>query len=102
MSILEDKLYVHGSLVFPSLDDAAAAYREAFLEMAQERLVQAINNKERRFFMPTETPASVIEEIKQAGYDTEYAEFFNIGYAYAVSGWVKQVDKEDKLSENAV
>lgn len=100
--ILKEKLYINGSLVFPSIEDAAAAYREAYLEMAQERLVQAINNKERRFFMPTETPASVINEIKHGGYDVEFGEYFNVGYAYEVSGWEKHVREEDVLLENAL
>lgn len=94
--ILEEKLYINGSLVFPSLEDAAAAYREAYLEMAQEKLVQAINDKQWRFFMPENTPKSVIEEIKLCGYDVEFAEYFNIGYAYQISGWEAKVNKEDK------
>lgn len=100
--ILKEKLYINGSLVFPSLEDAAAAYRESYLEMAQEKLVQAIETKDRRFFMPECTPASVIDEIKQCGYDVEFAEYFNVGYAYQISGWEAKVTKEDASYENNI
>lgn len=100
--ILKEKLYINGSLVFPSIEDAAAAYREAYLEMAQEKLVQAIETKDRRFFMPECTPASVINEIKLGGYDVEFGEYFNVGYAYEVSGWEKHVREEDALLENTL
>lgn len=102
MSILKEKLYINGNLVFPSIDDAAAAYRESYLEMAQEKLVQAINNRSTYFRLPPETPLSIIDEIRQNGFSVDYRETFNDGYVFQVSGWSERIKEEDKCYENNI
>lgn len=103
--ILEEKLYINGSLVFPSLEDAATAYRESYLEMAQEKLVQAINNKVPYLLLPLETPISVIEEIKSNGFNVKKYEYYTDGIVdvgYEVSGWKQRVNEEDMCLGNVI